>query len=98
MPNGGIVSNGNQIWRTGLGVPHRTDGPAVILSSGEKQWRVNGKLHRLDGPAVIRADGRQEWIINDTYVTKEVNEWMNKQNVSWPWDGETHAQFLLTFG
>jgi hypothetical protein len=48
------------------------DGPAVILSSGHKEWWENGKLHREDGPAIIYPNGEKAWAINDIeYKTKD---------------------------
>ena len=44
---------------------HRTDGPAVEWSNGDKEWWVKGKRHREDGPAVENANGSQSWYINE---------------------------------
>jgi hypothetical protein len=46
-------------WQNG--VLSNPDGPAVILPTGRKEWRVNGEISRLDGPAVIYPSGHQEW-------------------------------------
>ena len=44
---------------------HREDGPAIIWTSGTKQWLINGQHHRLDGPAVEYNDERvDEWWID----------------------------------
>jgi len=40
---------------------HRLNGPAVIDSEGNKQWRVNNIWHRLDGPAVILYNDDKFW-------------------------------------
>jgi hypothetical protein len=87
---------GHKIWNVN-GKRHRTDGPAVIRADGTQAWYINGTLHRTDGPAIIRENGDQEWFINDRNITREVNDWMEKQNITWPWDAETQAQFALTF-
>ena len=79
------------------GLHHRINGPAVIWKNGTQEWHLNGKMHRTDGPAKIWSNGNEEWVINGQYITKEVKQWMQKQNVIWPWDEETQAQFLLTF-
>jgi hypothetical protein len=91
-----IRKDGSQEWIIN-GKLHRTDGPAVIRKNQYKAWWVNGKLHRTDGPAVVLYNGTKTWWINHKEITQEVNDWMRKQGVTWPWDSETHAQFVLTF-
>ena len=44
---------------------HRTDGPAVEWSNGDREWWVNGKLHRIDGPAKEYANGLKKWYKNN---------------------------------
>ena len=36
----------------------------TVNKSGDKEWRLNGKLHRLDGPAIEWADGTESWFHN----------------------------------
>ena len=36
----------------------------TVNKSGDKEWRLNGKLHRLDGPAIEWADGSESWFHN----------------------------------
>ena len=91
-----IWRNGRQEWWVN-GLLHRTDGPAYNAPDGTQAWWLNGLRHRLDGPAVIWADGRQEWYINGKNITREVENWMEKQKVKWPFDDEIQTQFLLTF-
>ena len=31
-------------------VLHRTDGPAIEWSNGDKRWYIDGQLNRIDGP------------------------------------------------
>lgn len=50
---------------------HRTDGPAIIWSSGATTWYFLGQKHRTDGPAHQYADGGQEWWINGVRITPE---------------------------
>ena len=69
----------------------------IVVADGPQLWFIKDKLHRENGPAIIWSDGVQEWYINGNNITESVNEWMQKQNVSWPWDEETQAQFILTF-
>ena len=38
----------------------------IVLSNGDQEWRLNGKLHRDgDQPAYIKADGTQRWYQRD---------------------------------
>jgi len=48
-------------WLNEKGKRHRTDGPAVEYSGGDRSWYVNGKPHRTDGPAIEYANGVLEW-------------------------------------
>ena len=92
------IENGIEIWRLPNGTYHREDGPAVIHPSGRQEWYINGKHHRIDGPARILEDGTQQWWVNDRNITTiEIESWIQTQNVTWPWDAETQAQFLLSF-
>ena len=91
-----IYGNTYKMWICNRKI-HREDGPAVIWKNGTQEWHLNGKMHRTDGPAKIWSNGNEERVINGHYITKEVKQWMQKQNVIWPWDEETQAQFLLTF-
>ena len=96
-----IHADGSEIWWVN-GVKHREDGPAVVCPDGRKEWFINDKRHRADGPALIYpyrhgVDYVQEWFINNRRVTKQVNNWMQNHNVTWPWDKNTQIQFLLTF-
>ena len=36
----------------------------TVNKSGDKEWRLNGKLHRLDGPAIEWMDGHKAWYVN----------------------------------
>ena len=50
-------------------IRHRTDGPAVIGSNGDKMWYVNGARHRLDGPAAeYFISGDNLWYVNGEYI------------------------------
>jgi hypothetical protein len=47
------------------GKTHKTNGPAVILHSGNRwSWWLNGKLHRYYGPFSKSGD----WILHDECV------------------------------
>ena len=91
-----IDNNGDKVWCIN-GFVHNENGPAIIWADGTQHWRINNQLHRVDGPAVIYSDGEYEWWANGRNVTQEVDAWMQQQNVKWPWDEETQAQFVLTF-
>jgi hypothetical protein len=45
---------------------HRTTGPAIVRSNGDKEWWVNNRRHRnpSDGPAVELASGYTEYFVN----------------------------------
>jgi hypothetical protein len=64
MLNGKIVDNTGKITWYKDGLRHRTDGPAVEMTDGIKEWRVNDKLHREDGPAVEHSNGYKSWFTN----------------------------------
>ncbi len=51
-----------------------------------------GRLHRTDGPA--RLPG---WFIHGHDISQEVNEWIEINELSWPWDKETQMLFELRF-
>ena len=51
-------------YKEGTDIVHREDGPAIIDSSGNEFWLINGKLHREDGPAVVFAKGVKWWYKN----------------------------------
>ena len=90
-----IYETGRQEWYIN-GKRHREDGPARMFSDGRQEWWVNGNLHREDGLLLFTNDGT-EWWINHVNITKKVEKWLQSQNIYWPWNTETQAQFLLTF-
>ena len=72
------------IFKNSEGKAHRTDGPAIITSSGDKYWYKNGKKHRENGPAVEYANGARMWYLND-YLHREDGPaviWANG-DISW---------------
>ena len=56
-------------WRLN-GKLHRTDGPAVEWTDGDKFWHLNGKQHREDGPAV-ECNGDESWYINGVELSEQ---------------------------
>ena len=50
---------------------HRTDGPAVLWTTGDSFWFQNGQLHRTDGPAIEYSDGRKFWYLNHRPLTED---------------------------
>lgn len=42
---------------------HRTDGPAIEYTNGDREWYIKGLHHRTDGPAIDRIGGNKEWKI-----------------------------------
>lgn len=89
--------SGTLYWRVN-GLLHRPDAPAMIWADGSKFWYVHDQLHRLDGPALIYADGSKFWYIRDRHMTREINVWMEKKGITWPWSHEVQIEFELTWG
>ena len=63
--------SGYKEWRTDDGKLHRTDGPAIELEDGTKEWLVHGVTHREDGPAVEWADGGKWYFLNGQQMTED---------------------------
>jgi hypothetical protein len=74
QPEMTINEFGNTIWLLDGGF-HRTDGPAIEYTSGDKEWWVNNKIHRIDGPAVELADGSARWWLNSVELT--FDDWLD---------------------
>lgn len=91
-----VGADGHEQWWQN-GVRHRSDGPAVIWRDAGEQWWLSGVRHRIDGPALTDANGRQTWWIQGKEITNQVNLWMQQQQVTWPWDAQTQAEFVLTW-
>ena len=91
-----IYASGTQIWCQ-YGQFHRLDGPAIIFSDGTEHWYRHNKLHRLDGPAIVELYYTDRWHINDIDITKEVEIWLETNNITIPFTQEEQAQFILTF-
>ena len=51
-------------WRNKKGELHRTNGPALEKSNGDKFWLLNGQLYREDGPAIEWSNGSKFWYLN----------------------------------
>ena len=82
-------------YRNAEGQLHRIDGPAYEHSNGTKAWYIDGKSHRIDGPAIEYVGGRKEWWIDGEDVTDEVDNWLNENNISYPFDEDELVQFKL---
>ena len=83
-------------WRSD-GKLHRIDGPAVIWANGTQEWFIDGLRHRTNGPAMIWDDGKQGWFVNGKNITDKVEQWMDLNEITWPWDDATQVEFLLTW-
>lgn len=59
---------------------HRTDGPAVILPDGEKQWYLHGMLHNKQGPAIASPGHPPSWYIRNKKMTFQ--EWLKYTTLS----------------
>ena len=100
------IYDGDDCWYRGKSL-HREDGPAVIKKDGTKLWYKYDKLHREDGPAILYDVGATIWVINGKRHREDGpaynnplngdQQWMKTQKITWPWDEETQALFLLTF-
>ena len=87
------------------GVPHRTDGPAMIVyyPSGKikfTEWLVNGKYHRIDGPAQIFYQETGEikseyWHLNDKDIYPK--RWLEENGYKWPLNKQQQIELLLRF-
>ena len=71
-------------YKKGTNIFHRTDGPAIELPDGTKQWWLDGELHRTDGPALEYPNGNRLWIINGKRLSPEkeaiLNQWWDNKN------------------
>jgi hypothetical protein len=78
-------------WLDKNGVKHRTDGPAYISKTGNKEWFVNGVCHRLDGPAIESSNGDKEWLVNGVRhrLDGPALEWKNGLK-KWYVNGKQH--------
>jgi hypothetical protein len=80
-----IDEAGNKFWRNSSGKCHRTDGPAVEWSNGDKEWLVGGKFHRTGGPAIEWSDGDKQWYVNGNLHRTDgpAVEYLNDCKVWW---------------
>ena len=91
-----VKRNGFTEWQRN-GILHCEDGPARISPNGTKWWLQNGLRHRIDGPAVVYFSGEQKWYLNGLDITKEIEGWMARLEITWPWNEDTQTEFLLTW-
>jgi len=61
------------------GRTHCEDGPAVIFSSGRKDWFIHGDRHRNDGPAIEQNDQHDI----DVYYLHGYRFYDNKSEWEW---------------
>ena len=73
--------SGARAWRY-CNMLHREDGPALILSDGSSYWYIRDKLHRLNGPAIETANGNRHWFIEGKELPKEVEKWLEEENIN----------------
>lgn len=74
---------------------HRIDGPARKYVSGRLEWYYDGLLHNLGGPAVIAANGHQRYFIAGQAATIEMLDWINENNMKYPFTNEQQMLFKL---
>jgi len=90
-------SGGERNWLKN-GLLHREDGPALEWYDGDQCWYKDGVLHRVDGPAIVTLAKGVGWFVNNQNITDSVEEWMEEQNITWPFDEPTQMLFLMKFG
>lgn len=56
-----VAEDGTRWYYNAAEQLHRTDGPAVEYSNGDKEWWQNDQLHRTDGPAIVHTNGAKFW-------------------------------------
>ena len=91
-----IRENGDKEWW--LGTKRHRDGdlPAIEYQNGTKHWYVNNMLHRDNGlPAIEYANGTKSWYLSGNKVTEEVNEWLEENKISYPFNEEELVMFKL---
>ena len=59
-----VDHQGTRKYYNKAGQLHRTNGPAVEYSNGDRVWYQNGFLHRIDGPAIEWGNGIKIWYQN----------------------------------
>lgn len=79
------------------GLPHRDNGPALMVRTGERRWYQHGDLHRLDGPAVElgdyteTGDFKREWWVDGKRHRDDGPAFVNGSNVTQWWvEGKNH--------
>ena len=88
-------ANGDRQWWVN-GQRHRIDGPSFEGVNGTKAWYVNGKCHRLDGPAIEWYGGDKEWWVDDKLLPlEEINQWIEENNLTVPFNEEAQLLFKL---
>lgn len=60
---------------------HRTDGPAIELPNGYKEWYQNGNRHRIDGPAFEYVNGKVAWFIEGDQFSPSKLLWLIKNSI-----------------
>jgi len=63
----------------------------------EKWWDEYGRIHRLDGPAINYCGEHADWYINGNRLWF-VDEWVEENNLTIPFDEPTQMLFLMKFG
>lgn len=95
-----IDQYGNERWKLD-GFLHRHDGPAIIYTNGIKSWYYHGKRHCLTGPAIdwghCLSDPKVDYFVDDKPVTKEFIDWIQENNIRWPFNKETKAWIKLVW-
>ena len=81
-----------KMWYLG-GDWHRTNGPAIEYSNGDKEWWFKGKKHRIDGPAEEASNGFKSWWVEGKLHREDgpAIEFSNGDKV-WYFDRKIHRE------
>lgn len=77
-------SFGNVAYRVN-GAPHRTDGPALIYSNGQKEfWRYGVRSRDpKEGPAVVFPNGNGDYWIHGRRLKETCQKLLSMRYLSW---------------
>src|ERR1700733_5439741 len=93
-----VSPKGTQRWTDNQQKLHRPDGPAKVWADGKQEWWIHGQRHRIEGPAVIANNGTRQWFVrSERLYAKDVNKWMRKNRLTYPFDDDAALQFKLRF-
>lgn len=90
-------ADGSKEWSQN-GQFHLVDGPAIEYADGTKAWYYHDQCYRVDGPAIEYANGIKLWYVYGKDITRDVESWLNEQQLSLPLNESSQVIFILKFG